>query len=186
MLSYNDNGEYFIQQAFPVRQAPRPRVARLSHLLQGTHGGLAPLPLLRRQNLIRRQEASAVVTHLAHGVIQRALRVDGARRIFNDEPFQPLPLPGDRRTADAEVCRQSGQVNLTDAPLAQVAGKPGRRLMVVLIERGIRVDVLPKSLADDELRFLRPKLAEKLSALRTLHAMVGPQHLPPVWISITS
>src|SRR5690625_3816733 len=114
MLSYNDNGEYFIQQAFPVRQAPRPRVARLSHLLQGTHGGLAPLPLIRRQNLIRRQEASAVVTHLAHGVIERAVRVDGARSIFNDEHFEPLPLPVDRRPVDAEVFRQSASIIVTD------------------------------------------------------------------------
>src|SRR5690625_6738474 len=133
MLSYNDNGQYFIQQAFLVRQAPRPRVARLSHLLQGTHGGLAPLPLIRRQTLIRRQEASAVVTHLAHGVIERAVRVDGARSIFNDEHFEPLPLPVERRPVVAEVFLQSCQVNMTYASFEPILCPPGRPLILFLI-----------------------------------------------------
>src|SRR6185295_11010623 len=80
----------------------------------------------------------------------------------------------------AKVRRKSGQHDLSDAALPQVAGKAGRRPAVVLKERRVAVDGFAKTLADHKLGLGPREVLVKGCACRPLHTMVRPARLRAV------
>ena len=80
-----------------------------------------------------------------HGVRQ----VDGAREVLHDDGFEAEEGGGEGGEADAEVVGEAGKEEAGKASLAQVAGKPGGRALIVFGEGGVAVYVAPEALAED-------------------------------------
>src|SRR5262249_57311591 len=70
----------------------------------------------------------------------RPANIDAAASLLDDHRLKTATIGILRRVAHANVQRQTGEEDALETALAQVSGKPGRSGVVVLVERGIRID----------------------------------------------
>src|SRR5690606_39995778 len=80
-----------------------------------------------------------------------------------------------------DVCSSDlDQRYIRNAALAQIAGKAGRRFVVVFKEGRIGIDRATEALADNKLGLGPFQVRMEFCALGTLHAVVGPKRLRAV------
>src|SRR5690606_7444574 len=91
--------------------------------------------------------------------------------------LETLPHRIERRKADTEIRRQTGERHALDAALLQIAGKTGGGNMVVFEKGRVAVDLTAESFADNELGLGPFKFGVKGCTLTSLHAMIRPQGL---------
>ena len=108
---------------------------------------------------------------------RRAIQVDGAAGVAHNHGREAQPSCVERGVAHAIVVGKPGKEHTRQPALAQIAGQAGWREPVVLIERGIGIDLRLESLAQDQLRLRQVKTGVKIRAWLPLHAMRRPQRL---------
>src|SRR5204863_4758619 len=86
----------------------------------------------------------------------------------------------DRREEHAEIGREAAQGHAREAALAQITGKPGRRLAIILAKSRIGIDAGVIALADDQFGMRDVERRVKSGARRALDAMIRPQGLRAV------
>src|SRR5947209_11769543 len=144
---------------------------RSPYFMRGASGQLD----VRRRNALH-----AGARHVLPRLAERAAGVDPSRRVL-DHGRGEAGLSGvERRPGDAEVRGEPNEERLLDAALAQVTGEPRRRLAVRLEECRVGVDVASIALADHELGVRDLQARNQLGVLRTLDAVIRPQHLGAV------
>src|SRR5918996_5253764 len=111
---------------------------------------------------------------------ERPGEIDGAGGIFHDRDIEAELAGVHGREVDAVVGRKSRKHDFGEAPLPQIAAKPGWRLPVVLEERRIGIDMAAEALAQDEFGFPPVEFGMEVRSRRSLHTVVRPQGLRPV------
>src|SRR5262249_24761153 len=107
----------------------------------------------------------------------RAVDVDAAARILDHDHGKALVARVLGRVAHAEIERETRGEDAPEAPLAQITGKAGRGLAVVLVEGGVGIDGGPEAFAQNEFGVWNLQSVVELRAGRALNAMIRPQDL---------
>ena len=131
----------------------------------------------RDRDIARLDALDAGLGHVGPGFCKRALGVDAAAGVFDHIGFKARLACIDRGPCDAEVGGEAGQEHALHLARLQVSGEPRRGLAVRFGEGRIAVDVLVKTLADDEPGMRDREVFRQRRALGALHAVIGPQHL---------
>src|SRR5689334_21788568 len=113
------------------------------------------------------------------GRVDRAVHVDAAAGVLDDDCLQALAASVFRRVTHAKIERETGEEHAPQPALAQITSEPGRGRAVVLIERRIGIDRATKALADHEGGVGNLQILAELRPGRALHAMIGPQTCGP-------
>lgn len=124
----------------------------------------------------------ALHAHLPHAVVcafDRTGQGDCPAQVFDDDALEAELRSIHRGEPDAKVIREAAQKHAAKLPLAQVAGEPGRREVVIFEKRRIAVDLFAKTFAEQELGVR--DVHRELRAAGALHAMVGPEMLRSLW-----
>src|SRR5215469_18005428 len=93
----------------------------------------------------------ACCMHLRQRVRERTVEIDGAAAVFDEHCGKALAPRIDGRVVNAEIGGEPDEKDTREAALAQVAGKAGRRALVVLVKGRVRIDGTAKALAQNEL-----------------------------------
>src|SRR5262245_63145581 len=80
----------------------------------------------------------------------RAIDVDAAASVFDHDHGKALAARVLGRVTYAEIEREPRHENSRQASLAQITGKAGRSLAVVLVEGGVGIDTSEDTLAEQE------------------------------------
>src|SRR5262245_52238251 len=107
----------------------------------------------------------------------RAVDVDAAASILDHDHGKALAARVLGRVAYAEIEREPRHEDSRQAPLAQIAGKAGGGLAIVLVEGGVGIDRGPEALAQNELGVRNLQTVVELRTGRVLNAMIRPQDL---------
>src|SRR6516165_6035153 len=107
----------------------------------------------------------------------RAVDVDAAASILDHDHGEALAARVLRRVADAKIEREPRHEDSRQAPLAQITGKAGGGLAVVLVEGGVGIDRRSEAFAQDELGVRNLQVVVELRTGRVLNAMIRPQDL---------
>ena len=111
---------------------------------------------------------------------KRALDVDGTAGIFDHENRKPFAVGVFGRVSHAKIERETRKENAVQATLAQVTGKAGPGLAVILPERRIGIDCGSETFANNDLGMGYFQVVMEIGASRALHAVIGPQDLGAV------
>src|SRR5260221_6272378 len=74
---------------------------------------------------------------------ERALGVDAAAGVLDDQCLEPLGARGQRAPRNAKVGREAGKENALQAALLEIATETGRGFLIRLNERRIDFDLAP-------------------------------------------
>src|SRR5450759_520798 len=109
-----------------------------------------------------------------------AIDVDTPAGILDHNRFEALATCVFRGIAHAEIEREAGEKDSSEAAFAQVSGEPGMRLAIVFVERRIRIDLALIALAEHQLRVRNRQVFAQRGAACALHTMIRPKHLGAV------
>src|SRR5207247_2138697 len=107
----------------------------------------------------------------------RALDVDAAASILDHDHGKALAARVLGRVAYAEIEREPRNEHSRQAPLAQITGKAGGGLAVILVEGGVGIDPRAEALAQNELGVRNLQVVVELRTGGALNAMIRPQDL---------
>src|SRR5262245_10238092 len=107
----------------------------------------------------------------------RAVDVDAAARVLDHDHGKVLAARVLGRVAHTEIEREARGEDAAEAPLAQITGKAGRGLAVVLVEGGVGIDGRPEAFAQNELGVRNLQSVVELRARGALNAVIRPQDL---------
>src|SRR6516225_8228523 len=99
---------------------------------------------------------------------QRSIEIDAAASILDDDDSEPFAGGVLGRIAYAEIKSEAGDEGACETALAQIAGKAGRRRVVVFVERRVGIDRLTKALAHHQRRMRDIEGKMEISARRFL------------------
>src|SRR5262249_7190731 len=107
----------------------------------------------------------------------RAIDVDAAASVFDHHHGKALAARVLGRVAYAEIEREPRNEDSVQAPLAQITGKAGGGLAVVLVEGRVGIDPGAETLAQNELSVRNLQVVVELRTSGVLNAMIRPQDL---------
>src|SRR5262245_61462956 len=107
----------------------------------------------------------------------RAVDVDAAASILDHHHGKALAARVLGRIAYAEIEREPRNEDSVQAPLAQITGKAGGGLAVVLVEGGVGIDPSAEALAQNELGVRNLQVVVELRTGGVLNAVIRPQDL---------
>src|SRR6056297_3739129 len=125
-------------------------------------------------------EGDAGLVHALARRGERAVEVDRAGEALDDGHLEAKQGSVDGRVVHAEIRREADEGKLVDPAGVQVSLEPRRRLVIVLEEGGVAVDLAAEALTDDKISRVRVEPRVKRGTLGADNAMVGPEDLRTV------
>jgi hypothetical protein len=106
--------------------------------------------------------------------------IDPATRVRDHDRVETLMAGILARITNAEIEGEPRQEHAREGALAQISGKPGASLAVVLVERRLGIDLAVIALAQHEFGVRNLQVLSEFGSRRPLNTVVGPKLLGPI------